>query len=72
MRVERKKELFSALMAAEEAFENHLSEEQGVDPAYYDLELKGYILDTYEFEPLESIRVPATFKSQEERVVTDE
>lgn len=71
MRVERKKELFSALMAAEEAFENHLSE-QHVDAAYYDLELKGYILDTYEFEPLESIRVPATFKSQEERVVTDE
>ena len=69
MRAERKRELFSALVAAEEAFEKHLSEEFDVDPAYYDLRLTGYILDTYEFEPLESINIPATFESQELRSV---
>ena len=64
MRREEMKELFEALMAADEAFEKHLSEEIGVDPGYYDLRMTGYVLDQYEFQPLECVKILPTYESE--------
>ena len=64
MHLERKNELATAMTAAEEAFQRTLSEEFDVDPAYYDLELTGYVLSSTDFLPLERIVFPPTFESE--------
>ena len=50
------KELQEAMNEAEKAFEESL-EQKGLDPAYFDVEIKGWLLSTYEFEPLGRARI---------------
>lgn len=64
MHKEEKKELVSAMVAAQEAFERHLVAEFDVDPAFYDLRLTGYVLSTHDFLPLDHVVFPATYKSE--------
>lgn len=57
-------DLIEALKEAENAFDNELSS-RGLDPAYFDLELEGWVLDTYEFNPMgRSIKIKARHKTE--------
>jgi len=57
--------LLEAMEKAEKAFEKSLNE-QGLDPAYFDLETRGWLLDPYDFETLgKKIVFEAEHKSRE-------
>lgn len=44
-------DLIEAMQEAEKAFQKELND-RGVDPAFFDLELRGWLLDAYDVEPL--------------------
>lgn len=59
------KNLIEAMQEAEKAFEKSLNE-QGLDPSYFDLETRGWVLDPYDFEKLgKKIVFEADHKSNE-------
>ncbi len=58
-----KADLAEAMTAAEEAFDEALAEKD-LDPAYFDLELEGWVLSTHEFDPLTSIVFPADWRTE--------
>lgn len=55
-------ELSKAMLKAKEAFEEHF-EEKGMDGAYWDLELTGYVL-TSNFERCKKVEMDFTFKEK--------
>lgn len=57
-------DLLEAMKAAEKAFNDSL-DSKGLDPAYFDVEIKGWVLDGYEFLPMERPMVfEAEFKNR--------
>ena len=62
--VHDKSDLLDAMQAAEEAFRECFDEKQ-IDAAYYDLELRGFVLSEHDFKPLERVTFDATFKAEE-------
>ena len=67
-----RKELMEAMAEAEKAFNNHLSDEHSLDPAYFDLKLTGYSLSPHGFEPLTEVTIEPTHEVQDGGEVEEE
>lgn len=58
------KEMVEAMAAAKKAFNDYLGDEYDLDAAYFDVEITGYSLSTYEFEPLTAVTMHPTHEVQ--------
>jgi len=54
---DNKKILIEAMLEAEKAFNEFINEKLNLDGAYWELELTGYVLSTYNFSRIEKVEM---------------
>ena len=52
-----KKVLVEAMLEAEKRFKEYINDELGLDGAYWDIELTGYVLSSHDFSKMEKVEM---------------